>query len=1215
MRANLSSTQLRGVTNLAVLAPIRDGFIDGFETITYVERLHKLLKALNNARLYVRQAAPQQPVFPDAIGRFGIIHGFRYAIVPRYGDEDDAVRATAAGPHQLSLNVTFDGGFEPYMRVIYRDIGTLLDALFCHSPDYPGSKRSSFDTYCDWVRQYELSNGLDYVDSAMTLGDQAYLEKLERLQREARDPLQADRDIAKLSIPPTHELIRRARAAARADPRQTAAVSLRALKGLYRLAAYFPRNAAREDLILLRFTREVLGDFATLVDEGLFTLHPDLPDIARAFANELAWLRSPLPPKDPPPAPTFSASSVQAGIVTPYAGTTHGCLVFLRVADAALAVPFLAAFPVSVEGQAPGALRRNLAFTHAGLQALGMPAARRDLLPREFVEGMQARAGLLGDVRGNHPDHWLHPLRNWPPAAARSGDRFDLSLVHVVVQMRLADAANPSAELHPGFSAAINALAQRSGLEVLGVEATRSWREASDTTLTREHFGFLDGLSQPQVVPPALPRDVVPAGEIVVGYRNGRVEGPVAGDSRGWLDDGSFLVVRKLRQYVDRLNDVLSAQTKPLPAGPAEAELQQRPLLEKMMGRRMNGTPLVRPPGGSTDNDFDYSSDPDGQKCPFHSHVRRANARDGRPYMPRLARRGMSYGPRVSGPADRGTDRGIVFMAYCGSIAEQFEVLQRWIAGGNSTGVSSSQADPILGVPEPGDDRRTFRCIDDAGHPVRVDLGPKAFVELQWGLYLFAPSPACIRDLVALTQPLAPTAPPAADFGVDFDSVRAELESPLASRAEAAWRSVRARDGGVRSTHYGLLTGSSKAVCQVLADKDGASFSVAGYGQRMGASIGLGYLGQDAADPERVVAKLVNPLIFEIDERAAFTLARPIVDGVIAEFVRLTSKLPSEGQMVTVDLLTLSESVMTALCMRWFGMPDKKPDGTAPQPLMFQGGRNPDSSDTPVRCPGHLLTTSRYVFAPRPNAAAESEGQAQGAKVLEAFKTLVARGDPTKLGTLGAKIAAALAQPVPGARPDLLARTLAGVMLGFPPTVHGNFARVVGKWIDNGDLWRWQRELNMARDGKATNVTEAFDRAYRLLKDPLLQTMRERPVPEMIWRTARPGVAIDGKLPIDDDRRVVLGLASALAETGADAMLMFGGDYANTSAPPHACSGRRMAVGVLLALLSGLVEAGTLRPSGSQIQLTLIPPVPGPVPGPNPGPSPSPSPSRPAAAA
>src|SRR5262249_54111846 len=131
MRSRTSSMRLTGISNLAVTAPIKAGFIDGFETITYLDRLNRLLTALNASRTAIRESSLLPPPFPDSIGRFDIIRSFRYAVIPPEGEGPrDPINSLAPpGTSRLSLNVTFDAGWEPYMRVIYRDIGTLLDAL------------------------------------------------------------------------------------------------------------------------------------------------------------------------------------------------------------------------------------------------------------------------------------------------------------------------------------------------------------------------------------------------------------------------------------------------------------------------------------------------------------------------------------------------------------------------------------------------------------------------------------------------------------------------------------------------------------------------------------------------------------------------------------------------------------------------------------------------------------------------------------------------------------------------------------------------------------------------------------------------------------------------------------------------------------------------------------------------------------------------------
>jgi len=103
----------------------------------------------------------------------------------------------------------------------------------------------------------------------------------------------------------------------------------------------------------------------------------------------------------------------------------------------------------------------------------------------------------------------------------------------------------------------------------------------------------------------------------------------------------------------------------------------------------------------------------------------------------------MSYQDKDKGK------RGLIFQCYNANIAEQYEAVQRWINGGNITGVSAAQNDPLIGVgPRKGD--RLFR-FDWHGTPVRVRM-PDPFVSLQWGLYLFAPSRAALEMICAFSD-------------------------------------------------------------------------------------------------------------------------------------------------------------------------------------------------------------------------------------------------------------------------------------------------------------------------------------------------------------------------------------------------------------------------------------------------------------------------------
>lgn len=1182
MRAPVRSIQLGSSTNLAVLAPIKPGLTDAQEPISYVERLQRLLDALHASRRNLRESELVPSAVPDTIGRFGVIQNFRYAIWPPLRRLDNLVEP---GPFYLSLNVSFDGGWEPYMRVIYRDIGPFLDALFCHCEGYPGSASASFDDYCRWVRANELSAGIYYNDSPATPGDAHYGALLERAQRRTSPPADADVAAAAAHIDALAKQLRDGGNAVLADALNRLALPLRTLKGLYRLLPLFcvARDGGDEP-VLRRFAQLALREFRALWPKLLAApptpaLQPLLKEIAESMADELAWL-APNPPhaQDAPAGPpikdrlSFDPSLLQDSMLNRADRASHGVLAMYGVRDAAQSRALIA----TLERQcgAPendGAIRHLVALTWPGMQALGLPAHRLDRLPPEFSEGMEARCGLLGDVRANHPNHWLRPLRHGAEPGAPA--RIDLGVVHVVLLLRLHDAANTSAGLHPRLLARAEAIAAPgSGLKLLALQATRS-RQAADGSPAREHFGFADGLSQPiPHVAPSATDEVLP-GELLLGFRNQRGDAPLPAQPDDLLDHGSFLVVRKLQQRLDHLHDALR--------GVKDAQAVK----EKMLGRRVDGTPLVA--GGSAkDNGFNYLADPEGRRCPLQSHVRRSNPRDGRGYTPRILRRGMSWGPAAD-EAELQTPRGVLFMAYCASIAEQFETIQGWIAGGNSSGVSSALADPMLGVPAPEDLPRIFRHFDDAGTLQRVNLGDKPLVELHWGLYLFVPSRTALKalDAVAASAEPPPAPAPAPAEPTPLEQCRRWVED-TEYRSPALWAAIRREPGQTLHAHgYGTLVGGFDGVTRALRD-DGRTLSVSGYGQRMAATIGLNYLGQDVHTPDyQAVAPLLNPVIDAVSESIAFDTALPIVQKIISGMARLVQPrpgyLPSAPPRAAIDLVSLSETLLARLCSLWFGLPDS---GAAPRWMRAGGWTavSPEAAELP-RCPGSILSSSRTIFAPHPSAAVVQRAQLEGPRVREAVAKMIAAGAPQ--GSLTQQIVPRLRKA--GVAEDVVVNSVAGMLLGFPPTVHGNFLRTMRSWIDGGTLWQHQQALAEL----PPRADAAYERARDALRRRLLDAMQEHPLPEMLWRCP----VQDGTPQHDPAQRVVLGVRSALADLPGPRAhydeLAFGGsrDPASPIHGRHACPGYGMGVGVLLALLSGLFDAGTLRPTGSPVLLMLTP--------------------------
>jgi hypothetical protein len=263
---------------------------------------------------------------------------------------------------------------------------------------------------------------------------------------------------------------------------------------------------------------------------------------------------------------------------------------------------------------------------------------------------------------------------------------------------------------------------------------------------------------------------------------------------------------------------------------------------QKLMGRKRDGTPNV-PASGN--NKFNYKGDPQGQACPLHAHIRLAHPRAdriGAARPPRIMRRGMSYGPDGSAGAEK--DRGIMFMAYNTSISEQFETVQRWLSGGNSTGSTSSESCPIVGVPDNGFPR-FFRFEHDDGKkgpmafrvrmedPKPLFEDPAPVTQLEWGMYLFAPSMSALAKLQAVASGAAamPTVSPApwqVARGLaliqSLDGILAAQGPCVAAKAwkaviedpdsidrldsAALWAAIRQEFGGVLKTPYGTLVAS-----------------------------------------------------------------------------------------------------------------------------------------------------------------------------------------------------------------------------------------------------------------------------------------------------------------------------------------------------------------------------------------------------------------------
>jgi hypothetical protein len=153
--------------------------------------------------------------------------------------------------------------------------------------------------------------------------------------------------------------------------------------------------------------------------------------------------------------------------------------------------------------------------------------------------------------------------------------------------------------------------------------------------------------------------------------------------------------------------------------------------------------------------------------------------------------------------------------------------------------------------------------------------------------------------------------------------------------------------------------------------------------------------------------------------------------------------------------------------------------------------------------------------------------------------------------------------------------------MGFLPTVDGNLRLTLNEWLRDGTFW----SLRAALDGRKFADLED---AHTLLSAPLKQAMQLRPSPELVWRTAtrRHALGTDSgsSVWVEAGDRVVASVVSAtqqcLALGKEDIIPLFGGDRSKQHHPTHACPGYGAGMGVILGMLSALLEVKeSMRPS------------------------------------
>ena len=270
-----------------------------------------------------------------------------------------------------------------------------------------------------------------------------------------------------------------------------------------------------------------------------------------------------------------------------------------------------------------------------------------------------------------------------------------------------------------------------------------------------EHFGFVDGLSNPSFLESDFQQwnrkegidhydPSAPFGLVAVNDPNGKDPD---------VSFGTYYVYRKMQQNIKGFQDQ-SLQLAQLLSEQTGQQIDPEYSQALAFGRFKDGSPLFQSSTKtetSVLNNFNFEEDAKGIQCPFHAHIRKTNPRGDthrKSNIPlasersrRIARRGISYGSKDLQPTTEWTDAGLLFLSCQSDIEQQFLVMQcGWSDNSNFLNEGSGH-DPIT-----GDQNAHLNTTAKSwqlqinGKEISTDFRYKNLVRIRGGEYFFAPS-------------------------------------------------------------------------------------------------------------------------------------------------------------------------------------------------------------------------------------------------------------------------------------------------------------------------------------------------------------------------------------------------------------------------------------------------------------------------------------------
>lgn len=386
----------------------------------------------------------------------------------------------------------------------------------------------------------------------------------------------------------------------------------------------------------------------------------------------------------------------------------------------------------------------TIVLSAAGYKALEIPPEETPA-DAAFLDGLKNRGAQLNDP----------PKTQW-----HVGYRGQLHVMILIAGKADSDTSDTSSMVELELIDLV-AQAPKKAITFVGMERGRVYENQHGEGV--EHFGFVDGRSQPLLLEEDVDKEPADATGAFIWNPAFPLSQVLAKDPAVTDPNifGAYFVFRKLEQNVKGFIAAEESLQKKLTTLAANIGKIYPPDFAgaALMGRFRDGTPVTaqNQDGMHTPvpNNFDYASDMQGLKCPFHAHIRKTNPRGdtfrlfgapengvGGERSRIMARRGIIYGKRkqIAGQfRDRPASRvGLLFMAYQGDIGEQFEFTQAQWSNNQGFVKGNNGVDPIIG--QGGTLAQTHRAgYDDATAPKLPEFFAD-FVTLKGGEYFFAPS-------------------------------------------------------------------------------------------------------------------------------------------------------------------------------------------------------------------------------------------------------------------------------------------------------------------------------------------------------------------------------------------------------------------------------------------------------------------------------------------